>query len=255
MQTKKNRNKGDRRMKKSHLMYFLLAMMLLVGACAPNQATSNADEVARQIETSVASTIAIGNALTAAVPVNTNTALPPTNTPFPTLTPYPTLTPFVVTPGSGNGGGGTGGGGAYPTQSTRYRCQLLDQNPLAGSPATILKVGDTLDVKWTLKNTGTQTWTAATFSLELVRERVLSDIPANQLLTTHPTPLSIGIGADVRPGKFITLGIELTAPAFDGHDPIKITVTMALDGNGYRFCQEATIIQVQIIRPGMTPIP
>ena len=70
-------------MKKSHLMYFLLAMMLLVGACAPKQATSNADEVARQIETSVASTVAIGNALTAAVPANTNTALPPTSTDTP----------------------------------------------------------------------------------------------------------------------------------------------------------------------------
>jgi len=242
-------------MKKSHLMYFLLAMMLLVGACAPKQATSNADEVARQIETSVASTVAIGNALTAAVPANTNTALPPTSTPFPTLTPYPTLTPFVVTPGSGNGNGsGTGGGGSGPTQDPRYMCQLIDQLPLDGTPDTIMKVGEKLDVKWTLKNIGTMKWEAATYGWIAWKEKVRSDIPANQLLTTSPAPLSAGLGlVDILPKQWVTLGVELTAPAaFDGHDPIFITVQMALVAHGTKFC--TPYIQVQIIRPGMTPI-
>ena len=49
-------------MKKSHLMYFLLGMMLLAGACAPNQATTSEAQIAEQIVTSVALTVAAGDA-------------------------------------------------------------------------------------------------------------------------------------------------------------------------------------------------
>jgi hypothetical protein len=124
---------------------------------------------------------------------------------------------------------------------------------LASSPATILKVGDRLDVKWTLKNDGTKPWKAATYSWISIRERVLSDIPANDSLTMNPKPFTVGIGpADVLPGKSIILKVELTAPAaFEGNKPIRITVTMAVIGDGVKFCQLP--IQVEIIRPGMTP--
>ncbi len=242
-------------MKKSHLMYFLLAMLLLVGACAPGQTPANANDAVQQIETSVALTVAAGDALTAAaVPLNTETPLPPTSTSFPTLTPYPTLTPFVVTPGPGNGNGnGNTGGGAGPTQDPRYQCQLIDQVPLDGAPGTILKVGDKLDVKWTLKNIGLNKWEAATFGWIVWKETVRSDIPANTLLTTNPAPLSIGLGGvNVQPKEFITLGVELTAPAaFEGQEPIYITIQMALVAHGVKFC--TPYIQVEIIRPGMTP--
>jgi hypothetical protein len=242
-------------MKKSQLVYFLLALTLLVGACAPAaQPTVDASAVAQQIENSVALTVAANDALTAAaIPANTATPLPPTSTPFPTLTPFATLTPFVVTPGTGNGGGGGGGGGAGPTQDPRYSCKLIDQEPLDSSPATILKVGDTLDVKWTLKNDGTKPWKAATYSWLPISEKVLSDIPANQSLSMSPVPFTIGIGlADVLPGKTIVLKVELTAPAaFEGNKPIWITVQMAVIGDGVKFCRP--YIQVEIIRPGMTP--
>jgi hypothetical protein len=242
-------------MKKS-LMYFLLVLALLVGACAPDQPTVSADEISRQIETSVALTVAVNNALTAAaVPANTDTPLPPpTDTPFPTLTSFPTLTPFVVTPGTGSGTSTSGGGGGSgPTPDPRYSCKLLDQAPWDGSPATILKVGDTLDVKWTLKNDGTKKWSAATYSWIAISEKVRSEDPDNLSLSTSPVPFPAGIGpVDVLPGEKVTLKVELTAPSsFEGQKPIWILVTMAIVGDGVKFCKP--YIQVEIIRPGMKP--
>ena len=79
---------------------------------------------------------------------------------------------------------GSGGGGG-PTKDTRYMCQLLDQVPYDGAPATILKVGDKLDVKWTLKNIGTKKWESATYGWVAYEEKVRSDVPANLLLTTN----------------------------------------------------------------------
>ena len=242
-------------MKKIHILYFLLALTFLVGACAPGQSTPNVDDLAGQIETSVALTVAAGDALTAAaVPTNTETPLPATSTPFPTLTPFPTVRPFLVTPGTGNGNGSSGGGGGGgPTPDPRYQCQLIDQKPLDGAPATILKLGDTLDVKWTLKNTGTKKWDAATYSWKFIGEKVRSDIPANTLLSTNPFPLQSNIGlVDIKPGEFVTLVAELNAPAnFDGNKPIWITVQYAIVGDGVKFC--TPYIQVEIIKPGMTP--
>jgi hypothetical protein len=134
----------------------------------------------------------------------------------------------------------------------RYSCQLLDQVPLDGAPATILKVGDTLDVKWTLKNNGTKTWASATYGWIPISQKVLSDIPANQSLSMSPVPFTVGIGVDVPPGKSTVLKVELTAPAdFDGNKPIWITVQMAVVGDGVKFC--TPYIQVEIIKPGMTP--
>jgi hypothetical protein len=124
--------------------------------------------------------------------------------------------------------------------------------PYDGAPATILKLGDKLDVKWTLKNVGTKKWESATYGWVAYEEKVRSDVPANLLLTTNPAPLTVGIVQDVKPGEFITLGVELTAPAnFDGNKPIWITVHMAIVGDGYKFC--TPYIQVEIIKPGMTP--
>ena len=129
----------------------------------------------------------------------------------------------------------------------------IDQVPLDGSPDLIIKTGQKLDVKWTLKNIGTKKWEAATFGWIAWEEKVRSDIPANQLLSTSPMPLSIGLGGvDVLPKEWVELGVELTAPAaFDGHDPIYITVRMALVAHGTKFC--TPWVQVEIIRPGMTP--
>ncbi len=66
-------------------------------------------------------------------------------------------------------------------------------------------------------------------------------------------PLSIGLGGvDILPKEWVELGVELTAPAaFEGHDPIYITVQMALVAHGTKFC--TPWVQVEIIRPGMTP--
>ena len=68
-----------------------------------------------------------------------------------------------------------------------------------------------------------------------------------------PVPFTVGIGAvDVLPGKTVILKVELTAPAaFEGKKPIWITVQMAVVGDGVKFCRP--YIQVEIIRPGMTP--
>lgn len=135
----------------------------------------------------------------------------------------------------------------------RYSCQLIDQVPRDGAPATILKVGDKLDVKWTLKNNGTRKWEAATYSWIFWKEKVRSDFPANASLSANPFPLKTSIGPkDIKPGESVTLAAELTAPsAFDGNKPVWITVQYAVVGDGVKFC--TPYIQIEIIRPGMTP--
>ena len=143
-------------MKQSKERIFLtgLAVIFLLAACAPAQVvTPNPTDVANQVATAVALTVASQNLDTAeAAPVATETPLP-TETPAVVDTPtaiLPTATPFVLVPPTTVPGGG---GGTAPT-STRYACDIIHQRPFDYS---IYKPGDKFDIKWTIVNTGTKT--------------------------------------------------------------------------------------------------
>jgi hypothetical protein len=261
-------------MKTKHVIYALLALTFLLGACSPKQAaTPDQNAIRQEIETSVALTVSAGEALTAAAqPVFTDTVAPPANTPFPTLTPFATITPFMITPGSGGSGSsgsgsGSGGtvyyGGEQCGNDPKYMGAIIDQIPHDGSPETIRKTGESpekLDVVWTIKNVGTKTW-LPTWAWMVDSETVNSDVPANKLLSLNPaafTPVAFGpgplpIGDTIEPGEFISLSVQMTMPLdFDGPKPIFFTVQMAFVGEaGYKFCRPW--IQIELIRPGMTP--
>jgi hypothetical protein len=132
-----------------------LTVVFLLAACAPAQPqTPNPVDVANQVGTSVALTVASQNLDTAeAAPVASATPIP-TDTPAVVDTPtaiLPTATPFVLVPPTTVPGSSGGGGGV--TQSP-YRCDIIHQRPFDN---TIFKPGAKFDIKWTILNTGTKT--------------------------------------------------------------------------------------------------
>lgn len=136
----------------------VIAVIFLLAACAPAQPTQTQEpvDIADQVATAVALTVAAQNTQTAAaIPAATDTALPTetevipptsafepgiivTDTPFPIPT-FPTDTPRVtVTP-------------------QLYSCDAFAQTP--GYQVDI-KAGSQFDIKWIIVNTGTRTWPA-----------------------------------------------------------------------------------------------
>ena len=151
---------------KKRILLGALAAIVLLSACQPAQPTQNAIDVENQVSTSVALTVAAGNAQTQAAvsptPEATNTTLPTQTeegvvaspTPIlPTSTALPTATAIVIPATSVSGGGGGGG-----TSSQReYSCDTIRRRPFDN---TIVRPGDKFDIKWTIVNTGTKTMVA-----------------------------------------------------------------------------------------------
>jgi hypothetical protein len=195
---------------------------------------------------------AVALTVAAQAPAATET-LTPTTIPLdiPTLTPIlDTSTPFTVVPPSGGGGGGGGGGSNSSGTKTKYSCSIVGQVPGDGSPATILKVGDSLNVKWTFKNTGTITWDP-TWTWEFYSSQIDTNVASNYGLTMSSVGSQHSLGATVQKNQTITLGAFLTAPNFEGREPIHIGTAWTIIGDGTKFCKAD--INVEIIRPGMTP--
>jgi hypothetical protein len=138
----------------------LILLILLVGACSPGQSP---EQVQAQVNTAVAQTMAAQQLIADAVAQTVaaqNALATPTQafTPTVTKTPlnFPTLTPFASsTPFTSSGGGG-GGGGSY--QQADYSCDIIHQRPRDAE--AIYSPGDDFDIKWTILNTGSQTWPA-----------------------------------------------------------------------------------------------
>ncbi|NTW13167.1 MAG: hypothetical protein HGA30_07645 [Anaerolineales bacterium] len=142
------------------VLFFMLAGMLLLAACAPAPApTQDAAEIQRQVQEAVALTVAAQSALTeqaqAQIPDPTNTPLP-TQTeagvlPSPTPVP-PTATAIVLA--SPTTVASTGGGGGVPV-SRDFACNIVNQSPRDNS---YWKRNKDFDVNWTIVNTGTKAW-------------------------------------------------------------------------------------------------
>jgi galactitol-specific phosphotransferase system IIB component len=241
-------------------MLIALVIAALLAACGPAQQTSA--QIQAQVQTSVALTVQaqnqIGTFVAQTVEAQSGQALAtetstPTETPtsaVPTLTPVviPSPTAFAVGPSSGGGGGG--GGGSTTSKPQKYLCTIVGQVPNDGSRATILKVGDRLDVKWTFRNDGTITW-APSWLWAFYSSQIDTDVASNSGLTMSSVGFQSSLGTSVAPDHTVTLGVELTAPAFDGRNPIRIGTAWTIIGDGVKFCKAD--INVEIIRPGMTP--
>lgn len=125
----------------------------LMAACAPAQPGQSPEEIQAQIGTSVALTVAARDTQTAAAQPAATMTLTPTSVPFliPSLTPvFPSPTPFVIAPPSSGGGGG----GTSP--QAQYACNVVTR-PFDN---TKYNPGDNFAIKWTIINSGTETWVA-----------------------------------------------------------------------------------------------
>ena len=238
-------------------MFIAVVVSVLLAGCAPGQTP---DQIAALVETSVASTIQAQNNMGTAVALTVNAQMPtPTETSTPTTVPLniPTLTPiidtptpFVVVSSGGGGGSSSGGSSSSTTKKSKYLCTIVGQVPGDGSRATILKEGDGLDVRWTFRNDGTITWDP-TWIWEFYSSSIDTNVASNYGLTMSSVGAEHYLGATVQKTNTITLGVHLTAPTFQGREPIHIGTAWDIDGNGSKFC--IADINIEVIQPGMTP--
>lgn len=224
----------------------LLTLALFLGACVPAaqpaaqqpaQNAQSASDIQSQINTSVAQTVEAQNQVGTFVAqtMEAQATATPSATPFS----LPTFTPFVVSTatnrpsgGGGGGSGGSGGGGlgSGGAGSPQYDCDVVFTQP--GDGDRIWKPGDSFDVEWTLKNTGTKT------------------IPADAYFVfrdyTNYSPTSgFVLGHAVEPGDKFKLRIEAVAPAVVGTEKEQFTMRWTLIVLGNKLCNPYTSIFVQ----------
>lgn len=126
-------------------------------------------------------------------PVVPTETLAPTNTPAPTDTPAPTVTntrvfiPWTHTP--------------TPTQPA-YGCMVTSVSP---EPGATKKVDEEFDGKWTVKNTGTETWNSGNV-----------DIKFSDGTRFQTSADAFDLEHDVAPNGTYTFTVDMKAPSNDG---------------------------------------
>jgi len=142
--------------KANRSIYILPALFLLLAGCTPSAPpTPSPEEVANQVATSVAMTVQALDAMATSAAQTMEAQMPtePAQTeepePLPTPTNLSTNTPIVIVPTTGSGGGG--GSPSKP----QFACDIIHQRPFDN---TVFRPNDPFDVKWTIVNTGTDTW-------------------------------------------------------------------------------------------------
>lgn len=193
-------------------------MILLLAACAPAaQPTENPEDIADQVATAVALTVAAQNTQTAA-------AIPPaTNTPLPTQTEavpssptavLSTATPLVLPTVTSGGGGGT-------TTKPEYACAVVRREP---ADNTVFLPDKTFDIKWTILNTGTKTMQAG---LDVKYQA------GTLLATTSRAELP-----ELKPGQQYTVDFDGVAPKKEGFH----VMTFVVEGG---LCYPYVVIKVE----------
>jgi len=223
-------------LKKYRFVYVILAAAFLLSACLPAEGTDgstiNATQAAELIETAVAQALnaqATQNA--AAVPQATAT-LVPTNTPqaLPTHTLVPTITPLVRAPtaavASSGGGGSSGGSGGTTYVPLKEDCNAyIGKRPYDN---TEMRTGDPFDIKFTIENTGTETWPAG---YDLIHSY-------GPDFTNGQFPAFIQL-PEMKPGAQFSVGpYDATAPAEKGRQVMEFK----LQGG---FCWPVIVINVK----------
>jgi hypothetical protein len=180
---------------KSKLPITLLAIVLLISACAPATPIEPTPDV-NAIRTSAANTVVAEFTLTAAA--FTPTSAPPTETPTPELpTETPTIT-FATDPTQA-----ALGTPAALCDNYSFDLTTLDVTVPDGTPMT---PGQEFVKTWKIRNTGICTWDTgykAIFSYSS---------PANQTMGAQPVPLA----ALVAPGEETEVSVQFKAPATPG---------------------------------------
>ena len=200
-----------------------LTLAALLAGCGLAQPSP--EQVQSLVQTSVASTMQAQNQVSTFVaqtveagqPAATETQQPvATDTPTveTTETPLLTITPIVpiLTSTSMPSSGGGGGGYVYvPPQP--YSCDPdIDKRPLDG---TKIAAGDHFEIKWTIKNDGTQDWPAGFYvdwkSVELSGVGIQPQNPPQISTITGPIYLPA-----------VKSGYTTTIPTMEGIAPTKV---------------------------------
>ncbi len=142
------------------MIFIMLALSALVGACLPTTAEPQEAQEPQvqntpvldtqsQINTAVAQTIEAQNQIGTAVALTTEAQYTAT----PSATPFtiPTLTPFVVATPTTKPSGGSGSSPSKPA----YACDVIRVRPTA---YTEINRGQDFDIKMTVVNQGTRAW-------------------------------------------------------------------------------------------------
>jgi hypothetical protein len=182
------------------IFFSALAVVFLLTACLPTAIeTPDPNEIADQIATSVALTVASQNLETQqAAPQETDT---PTPTPTlvvvdtPTLV-LPTATPIVIVPATSVPGGGGGG----TVVQADYDCNIHSRRPY---DYQIFKPGDDFDVRWTIVNTGRRTMRAG-LDLHFSAGTQFVDVTRMEL-------------PELEPGEEVTVDFDAVAPERPGN--------------------------------------
>ena len=187
------------------ILLSIMGVILLLAACAPAvQATESPVDIADQVATAVALTVAAQNTQTAeAIPPATNTPLPtqtesvsptfavanivthtpfPTNTPLPTNTRSPTDTPEATVP------------------PPLYSCDAFAQSP---DYQAEFKFGDEFDIRWIIINTGTRPWPAG-FDVKYSSGSKMTSVTV------------VEIPIEMKPNDRYTIVLDAVAPKQEG---------------------------------------
>jgi hypothetical protein len=141
------------------ILFIAVALITLLSACVPAQPTQSASDIANQVATAVALTMAAQNSIETHVaetvgPMATNTMLP-TQTEVVLIPPTETPTAVILPTATKASSGGGGGGGT--TVKPDYACNPFPRKPRDN---TIFKPNDEFDISWTIVNTGKKTMQA-----------------------------------------------------------------------------------------------
>ena len=200
----------------------LLAFSLVAGCTAPTAETLDPTLIADQVNaarTEAAKTVVAQLTLDAPLtptateipPSPTPTTQPPTATPLvlPTLISTSTAIPPTLAPTL-----------TYPTWTpvpTEYQCQIVSQNPSLGK---YVAAKADLDARWTVKNTGTETW-----------ERTLVDYFYTSGDGIHKFEDRYDLSEDVDPGEEVDIVVDIGVPGLEGK--YSETWVIGIGGNGF----------------------
>ena len=217
----------------------LLAGLVILAGCSPAQATVDLDLIKTQAVQTVMAQATLDAVLAQPTATTPPTMAPPTQTlppawtatlERPTATTAPQKTNTSAPTATSKPPSSGGGGGAKPTAKPPqpYDCKLVAQSPADG---TLMNPAQPFDGRFTLKNTGTKTWTTDEFQF-FHKSGEDFDASADGFF----------IDEEIDPGDSYTLVLDMVAPFNPG-----IYVGwwhMRSDNNEY-FCSFYTAIQVK----------
>lgn len=214
------------RMQKNRLLIWLGALALVM-ACIPTTTSQIPTLAPGAVNTFIVQTAQAASTQTAAVlspsPTPTSTFRP---TGTATTIPSPTNTFVFILPGLGTPGTPTLPGLSSGTSSSKYGCSVFSTEPANN---TVIAPRTDFEVKWGVKNIGTETWYRATMDYSFYSGAKLHKVA------------SYDIPKGAEPGKNVFLTVEMEAFKDKG----TYTTQWSLVEDNFYFCPLTLTIVVK----------